>query len=370
VLHDYFVRELVLRAIDQGIWQTTLDTELAGETTAELTRHRAGGLSRQQLVDRVPLNRRVLTAADAVIVHTAWTWQCVRERTQAPVARIPHHALIPSLGSREDERARLGLPQGAFLIATLGFVATPKRILVLFQAVAGLPAELKGRTKLLVVGGVQQVDERELLALANRLGIAAHVRFTGHVPLGDFAAYARAADVCVQLRYPTRGEAPGSLLRAMSSGTACVISDHGPMAEVPEEAALRVRTPDHEIDDLRAALRRLDENPALRNALGQAAVRFLREQHGIDKTVEQYALMIEETASQRRSRDALWTERVCESLALRPDSAIPDRLFESWAELRSRGQQAIGSGRQKPRDRQLLSEPAPQASLFVADLAQ
>ncbi len=356
VLHDYHVGELVLRA----------SADLASDGDADLiARYRAGQITRQQLVDQAPLNQTVLTAADALIVHSNWTWQRVRGTVRVPLAHIPQHALIPHLRSRPEERARLGFPADAFLIATLGYVGRPKRIPTLFQVVAELPTALQQKTRVAVVGGVEETDLAELQALAQKLGLASQVQFTGRVPLEDLAAYARAADVCVQLRYPTRGETSAALLRALSSGTPCIISDHGSIADVPENAALRVRTPDQEAGDLRAALLRLHENPALGGTLGEAAVRFLREQHSIENAVLKYVAMIELAALDRRERDALWTERVCESLARWPDSAVSLDLIDSWADLRYQGQQAMRTRRRRDRRTDARGSRLP-----VADLPQ
>jgi glycosyltransferase involved in cell wall biosynthesis len=340
VLHDSYLGGLVLPAVQAGLWPVALDEELEAEGEPKV----AAALRRQDIgefeaIEHSPLNRRVLGMAGAVIVHSAWSWRHVRGRTSVPVARVPMMAPLVPLKSRAEERTRLGLPSEAFLIATLGFVGPPKRLPALLRAVAALPEAARRKTRLLVVGYAPPELHDELVALASELGIAPLVRMVGRVSFGDFTAYARAADVCVQLRYPTRGESSAALLRELAAGATCVISDHGSMSEVPDGVALKVRTPRHEVEDLTAALTRLYEEPGLRSALGEAAVRFVADHHSVGRVVEGYTAMVELAAVEREARDARWAEGACDALAAAGAAAEP--LIAPWAALRVQRQQAV-----------------------------
>jgi glycosyltransferase involved in cell wall biosynthesis len=294
VLHDFYLGGLVQLAIRAGVWRTTLADEVQREGEVRLAKLlRAGKVAEERILDEVPLNRRILESAEAVIVHSAWAWQRVRPLARVPVTRVPLVAPVPRLGAREDERRRLGLPLDAFLIATLGLVNPAKRLPALLRAVAALPPLIRQESRVLIVGFAAPERQAELRSLAESLGIGSMIHFVGRVSLEDFAGYARAADVCVQLRYPTRGETSAALYRALGAGAACVISNHGAMAEIPDEVAMKVRTPEHEVEDLTAALQRLYQQAELRAALGEAAVRYIAENHDVAAVVRQYAAMIE-----------------------------------------------------------------------------
>ena len=297
VLHDVHLGGLVQLAIRAGLWPGTLAEEVRREGEDGLARRlQTGCISGEDILDAVPLNRRILEAADAVVVHSAWAWQRVRRVVDVPVARVPLAAPVPPLRSRNDERRHLGLPPDAFLIATLGLVSPAKRLPSLLRAVAALPVAVRQTARVVIVGFSPPEKENDLRALAASLGIAEAVYFAGRVPFEDFAAYARAADVCVQLRYPTRGETSAALYRALGAGAACVVSDHGATAEIPEGMALKVRAPGHEVEDLTAALLRLYQQPALRVELGERAVRYIAENHQVGQAAQQYAAMIELTS--------------------------------------------------------------------------
>lgn len=299
VLHDFGLGGLVRGAMATGAWPADLAHELEfnGETVL------ADGLRRGALADWVagelaPLNRRVLQDAGAVLVHSAWAWQRVRQATDAPAALVPHHGFDPPpLGTAAEERRRLGLPGEVFIVSTLGNIGYPKRVPSLLHALAALPPAARRDTLLLVVGDAPPPLGAELRALAESFGVAAQTRFLGHVPLDAFWSYARAADVVVQLRYPTRGESSGALLRAMAAGAACLVSDQGPMAEFPDEILPKVRSPYYEVEDLTRLLAELHADSGRREALGAAACAYVRERHALTHVAVEYAAAIETAAA-------------------------------------------------------------------------
>jgi glycosyltransferase involved in cell wall biosynthesis len=344
VLHDWNLGGLVHAAIRKGAWPARLDEELDREgepaLAARVRTIPSGDLP--EIPPRVAMNRRILGSAEAVLVHSAWTWQRVRAGVDVPVARVPLHVAAPPRGDPSAERARLGLPADRFVVSSLGWVSPAKRLESLFRAVAQLPAGLRDRSLVVIVGAALPEERERLGALAGQLGIAALVRWVGYVPLEELSAYARAADICVQLRFPPQGETSAALLRALAVGAACVISDQGAMAEVPAEAALRVRSPDHEVEDLSAALIRLSEDRAARGQLGRAALRYIREQHSVAAIVQSYTAMIHMAALRRRQRDADWVDLGADALRW-TQLDCPKEQFLAWAALRRRGQGLLES---------------------------
>jgi glycosyltransferase involved in cell wall biosynthesis len=354
VLHDWNLGGLVHAAVRKSAWPAKLDEELEHEGASALAaRVRAvpsGDLP--EIPGRLAMNRRILGVAEAVLVHSAWTWQRVRAAVDVPVARVPLHVAAPPSADPKGERARLGLPADRFVICSLGWVNPAKRLESLLRAVAQLPPGLRDRSVVAIVGAALPEEKERLATLAEELGIAALVRWVGYVPLEELSAYARAADVCVQLRYPAQGETSAALLRALAVGAPCVISDQGSMAEVPVEAALRVRSPDHEVEDLRGALIHLGENRGAREELSRAALDYLREQHSVTAIVQTYAAMIHLAALRRRQRDADWAELGADALRYTQYEPAPQQIA-AWAELRREGQrllQSAESGQAGPRE--------------------
>ncbi len=343
VLHDFYLGGLVLPATLCGAWPVSLADELNCEGETRLAeRLRAGVIGPHDAIENVPLNRRLLSQAEAVAVHSVWSWGRVRRLVSVPVARIPQAVPVATLRSRLEERQRLGLPLDRFLIASLGFIGRPKRIPSLLKAVTALPSDILRRTEILLVGHAPPPEEAALRKQVEELNLTSQVRFVGRVNLSDFAAYARAADACVQLRYPTRGETSAALLRELQAGATCIVSDHGSIAELPDDVALKVRTPHHEVADLTTVLQRLYRSPEERHRLGEAAARYASQHHSMRCAVERYAAIIELSAAQREANDARWCEAACDALALRSDGTDADSLIMNWSRMRHHGRRQCG----------------------------
>ncbi|HZY85267.1 MAG TPA: glycosyltransferase [Gemmataceae bacterium] len=336
VLHDFHLGGLVHSAINAGRWAATAADELEHEGEGQFaTWVRMGAVAPWAGRFLAPHNRRLLELAEAVVVHSAWAYQRVRRATDAPAVMVPMAVPLPELEGPAELRRRLGLPADAFVVCTLGVVGPPKRVASLFRAVAALPPAIRDRTLVAVVGPCPPEARRPLADLAERLGLDESVRWTDHVPLEDFSAYARAADVCVQLRYPSNGETSAALLRAMAAGAACVASDQGPMLELPSQAVWKVRSPHHEVEDLTAALTRLHDHPRQRAGLAAAARRYAAEHLNPGRAAALYVAVIDQLLQRRRGRDHHWEEAACNAMAqsfLRPEQCAA-AVLPSWAAL-------------------------------------
>jgi glycosyltransferase involved in cell wall biosynthesis len=174
---------------------------------------------------------------------------------------------------------------------------------------------------------------RELMELAQSLGLADQITFTGRVAAEDFSAYAHAADLCVQLRHPTRGESSAALLQALAAGAPCLVSASGPAEDIPAEVALRIRPGQFEVNDLVAAFVRLFQDGEERRRLGEASVAYARETHSLPIVVPKYEEAIERAIAERRH--FAWLETACQALSLA--NSPPDHLIDQWAVLRALG---------------------------------
>lgn len=111
-----------------------------------------------------------------------------------------------------------------------------KNIPRLFEAFATLPAGITERPPALVVAGHAGLEQDNLVALAERLGIADSVRFTGWVEDEELEGLYRLA-TC--FAYPTLREGFGMpVLEAMQRGTPVVCSNTTSLPEIVGDAAI------------------------------------------------------------------------------------------------------------------------------------
>jgi glycosyltransferase involved in cell wall biosynthesis len=339
VLHDFFLGGLVGVARQRGLWPTTVEQELEFEgETHLLDWKRKGYVNEVVLRQFVPENTRLLALADAVLVHSAWAWRRVRRLVDVPVARVVQAVpLVPRVDAAVRRR-QLGLAPDAFVTCSLGHHGHTKRIQSLLRAVAGMRESLRRRIQVVVVGPMARTDQESLRRLANEWEIGSQVRLTGYVSMPDFYAYIQASDVCVQLRYPTHGETSASVLRALAAGAVVVTSDHGPMAELPDDVVCKVRTPQFESSDLTALLEHLDADPSRRAALAAAGQSYVERHLDPATAAAGYAALIDHTIARRHASDAIWREAAATALLDSTLTAGPerDRLLADWAGLRER----------------------------------
>lgn len=172
-------------------------------------------------------------------------------------------------------RARLGWDEGAFVVGYVGRLHTMKQekgIGTLIQALAGVPG-----ASLALVGGPDD------MAAAYReqwldLGLASEqFLYVPHVPPDEVPACMAALDVCTMLLPFTPHFAyhasPLKLFEYMASGRAIVITDLPGWADVVRDEENVLLVPPSDVDALRAALRRLQADHALRQRLGDQARR-------------------------------------------------------------------------------------------------
>ncbi|MCB1020884.1 MAG: glycosyltransferase, partial [Acidobacteria bacterium] len=148
----------------------------------------------------VAMNRRVIEAAKAVIVHSDYMVGQVRQvREDAIVKRIPHGAWIPE-PNRNQYRAKLGLADDAVLIGVFGFLKPYKRIKQSLEAMRRL-VRVEPRARMILVG--EEHPDLPVRRMVADMGLAEHVRVLGYTPIEDFVQYLGACDICLNLRYPT-----------------------------------------------------------------------------------------------------------------------------------------------------------------------
>nr|WP_246456455.1 D-inositol-3-phosphate glycosyltransferase [Nocardioides mesophilus] len=173
-------------------------------------------------------------------------------------------------------RARLGLPAEATVLMFAGRIQPLKAPDVLLRAVARLleqdPA-LRHRLVVPVVGGPSGsgLEHPESLAqLASTLGIDDVVRFVPPVAQSELADwYAAATLVCV----PSHNESFGLVaVEAQAAGTPVVAAAVGGLPTVVRDGVSGLLVEGHDPDDYARAIRRIVDQPQLRERMARAAL--------------------------------------------------------------------------------------------------
>lgn len=162
----------------------------------------------------------------------------------------------------KELRWKIGL-NDAFLIGFVGQIVHRKGIDTLLKALALLPNEC-----VLVLVGAGP-DAPSFRSLAQELGVSARVRWEPWVDHREIVKYMCAFDVLVlpsRTTWSWREDFGRVLIEAMACETPVVGSDSGEIPKVIGDAGLIFH--EKEVDELASCLRRLKDNPSMRETLG------------------------------------------------------------------------------------------------------
>lgn len=290
VLHHLMVWRMVQRRGGQEAYRREMRARY-GEAGEAVAAHVLRGQNPTAMFD-YPLNEEFLRAARHVVVHSpssaAWL-----ERL-APGARVhvvPMGVPAIEIADPAAARARLGIAPEAFVILSLGRVNPFKRIPAVFRAVRRL-ADALPNVQLVVVGG--DSPNYDVPRLARFAGVERYLRRLGYVPDDALPDLFAAADVCVNLRYPTAGETSAAVLRLMSAGLPTVVTDTGAFSDLPDDAVLKVPPDAFEGEVLVAYLHALATDASFRRAVGVHARTFVLKEHTMRRAAEGYLDVLRE----------------------------------------------------------------------------
>lgn len=212
-----------------------------------------------------PLNAEILAKALGVVCLSSSTAAGVaRSAPGTPLLHLPHHALLRSnTRSRAEARARLGFDERDRIVLAPGLGTTSKSLDVASVAVGSIQSRVETALLVTVGGGSAPGrgtgDTRE--------------RALGRVDLHTLGDALLAADVVLALRFPSRGEASGVLMRALAAGRAAVVSSGSSADEdLPEGVVARVNPGPGEARELGAVLEFLLTDDAARARMEQLSI--------------------------------------------------------------------------------------------------
>lgn len=301
VLHEAMLHHLV-----RGMTMAKGDLEgyveemrYAYGKTGEALARRSVGTGIPLDVWNYPLFERVVDASLGLIVHNDCTGDRVRaSRPGTRIVKIPHHLSLRELegsASPEEARAALGIPADAFVVASFGFVTPAKRIDVALRSFARLRREVPKAVYLLVGEVSPHYDFAGILTSE----LAPGVTVVGRTELDRFLLYMLAADVAVNLRYPSAGETSGTLIRLLGMGKPVIVSHTGAFSEIPDDCCAKIDLDETEEDLLAAVLVRLATDEPLRRRMGENARRQMATHHTLEGSARAYADFVREIVAAR-----------------------------------------------------------------------
>lgn len=237
----------------------------------------------------MPMNRRYIEAADAMIVHSETAKQmALGIRPDIPIVNIMLHADIidnPDIWKNEC-RVELNIAPDTIVFGSFGFATSAKRIVPILDALTLYKKRSAGKFLYLIVGEPQK--ELKLDEAISERGLDGNVMVTGFATLEEFKRYMGACDFCFNLRYPTQGESSASLHRMLGMGKPVIVTDIGTFADYPDEVVLKVRYDDNEVNDILQAIYRLTDDRNAMKKRSEMALTFAKQNCSLQTNSTRY----------------------------------------------------------------------------------
>jgi len=240
------------------------------------------------LIWKLPINKRVLDNATKIIVHSQWDKENIMKfypQLNKKISVIPLSTKIRESNKKIEDKTSLGFSKNDFIICSFGFVVSTKKIdSILKNAKTFL---LKNEnSKLVIVGDLEDQHGEVVKNLSKKLKINDQVIFTNHLSESEYNKYLDICDVCIQLRKNFRGGGSLTINQALGAGLPTIISDEGSFKEYPDHVVIKVKPNDE--TKLSEILEDLYQNPQKRIDLAENAKNFAVTALSIDFCAESY----------------------------------------------------------------------------------
>jgi glycosyltransferase involved in cell wall biosynthesis len=250
-------------------------------------------------VEDYSMTEWALSQAIGVIVHTRTAFAELAALDRWPIGYqpLPFHA--PPQLPRESRSAP------PYRLIIFGYIAHNRRVESVLTALSQLPE--RSQFQLDIYGKLADADQ--IQAQIQTLDLEAQVTIHGFVEDAQLDRALANADLAINLRYPTMGEASISQLRIWRHALPALVTQVGWYAEQPEDVVCFIR-PDREVADIQDYLQQLIQQPERFVAMGERGRQLLETDHAPDA----YAQAIVDFATQLQSgrqhlNTQYWLER-------------------------------------------------------------
>ncbi len=299
VLHDTRLQHFLARygeteGADRMYYFDTMRRSYGPQAERDARAYHAGEIGLDVLVTRYPMTAAVADVGLCTVVHNEAEQRILAGQTWWPVHYLPlAHPVGPVLDNIPGN--------GTLRLVVFGFMGANRRLPSILEALAGLWEET---IELDIYG---QLDDRwKVDELVARYGLQDRVRCHGFVD--DLSGALRRADLAINLRYPSMGEASASQLRIWDAGLPALVTRTGWYAGLPDDAVFFVE-PDDEVGTLRKHLRAACRDLAPFRRAGQRGRAILEQRHRPEDYARGLLAVAEEAVGQHGRRLALGLSR-------------------------------------------------------------
>jgi glycosyltransferase involved in cell wall biosynthesis len=240
-------------------------------------------------LSQYPVFSSLISNALGVVVHSTKAYEALGQFYAGPVLQLglPYHSVpLPSvLEVNEDD---------FYNIIFCGHCG-PNRRLQQFITAWGETSE-PSSFRLKMFGHIG--NKKELITLAKNAGVEEYISINGFVSDEQLNREILCADLAVNLRSPSMGEASGSQLRYMGMGLAAFVTDVAWYSELPDNVVIKVPE-DNEVEFIRNELEQMLVSPNHYKQIGANGIEYLKKFHNVDIYVQELVEFIKVSSKKR-----------------------------------------------------------------------
>ena len=304
IFHDFYIYNLFSGWLhDNQLDYRRHDAEIVA-TYGPLAEQNAVAVRSGQMQDmgeiaaKLPMTEWLARRCEAALAHAHFYAPRLEDACAGPVAVTPLCCPDRETPPGPPKAKAKANAKNSLTITTVGVMNPNKRIADVIHAIGG--SETLKACVYRLVGPISDEERARLEAIAAEVGFT-NLMIDGAVDDAVLDQRLDETDIICALRKPVLEGASGSACEGMLSGRPTVVASAGFYGELPDDLVFKV---DGEIvvDEIRAVLERLADDPALRRETGEAARAWALE----TLNAERYAQAVEGLAqAQMTSRPLL-----------------------------------------------------------------
>lgn len=191
----------------------------------------------QQASMGIYMTREIQCHAELLFVHSRHSRE-VLDLDRGTLDRDVPVVVLP-FGMPAPTQRLFRPPGSAPLIVSVGVVSEVKGLAVLISAAAQLRTRYK-QLRLVIAGPGEPGELQRWRDLAREIAPAMRIELPGHLSEADYRRLLGEADLAVQLRTLSHGEASAAVADCLAAGVPTVVSDIGWASELPADVVARV----------------------------------------------------------------------------------------------------------------------------------
>lgn len=285
VLHDTNIHHSVYeRFRNDPEKYVALSRNLYGRVGEEIARSIVinNGSNINEFVDNMTFSELFFERTLGMVVHSNTS------ATQLESLGAPPVLVLPLPFESAYQVTKKGL-DGPLRFVMFGYLGSNRRLDAVLDALHIVKDEIS--FSLDIYGTLN--GKEEVLKKIGEMDMADRITCHGFVSEKDLNYYIGNADLVFNLRYPSMGEASGSLLRGWFCAAPVVVSDHGWYSELPDNVVIKIKV-DQEISDLCDVIKRIDIDKDAFREIGLNGWKHWRVNHRAEKYVSNLTSALDE----------------------------------------------------------------------------